>query len=167
MKKIGKILFVLLISLSLLTACGDKKQEVSDNKGDDEAVYSLKYNGMTMTPGELFSTDIFGDYLDYTELTTCAFEDMDRVYTYEHYEISTYTLNKEERILSVLFIDQEIATPEGVRQGDSIDSMLNAYGNDYQQFDNLYEYSRGKTLLDFIVENDVIVSIEYVYNTEN
>lgn len=163
MKKIN--LFLLVISIFLLTACGNKT--ITNKNEDVKETYSFVYNDIKMTPGELFSTEKMGNYLNEMELPTCAFEDTDRVYTYENYEISTYTLNNEERILSILITDPNTPTTEGIKQGDSYEKMLEVYGDNYQKLDNLYEYKKDNTLLDIIVENEIVISIEYVYNTNN
>ena len=44
--------------------------------------------------------------------------------------------------------------------------MTNVYGTDYETKDTLYIYTLGKTKLEFMVENDIITSIEYVYDVE-
>ena len=46
--------------------------------------------------------------------------------------------------------------------------MLDAYGEDYENsVENSYVYTRGDVNLTFIVENDVITSIEYTLNVNN
>ena len=39
--------------------------------------------------------------------------------------------------------------------------MINLYGDDFEKNENLYTYTNGSTLLNCIVENDVVTSIEY------
>ena len=164
MKKIIKISLLITLILCLFTGCGNK--EVLDSNKEKD-VYSFKYNDLKITPGEVFDKQQYAGYNDYVELPSCAFEDTDRAYTYEHYEITTYTLNKEERILSVYFLDTEISTTEGVSISDSVNKMLDVYGNNYEKNDNLYTYKKEDTLINFIVENDIIVSIEYSYDIES
>ncbi len=163
MKKIIKLSLLIPIILCLFTGCGNK-EDFDSNKEKD--VYSFKYNDLEITPGEVFDKQQYAGYNDYVELPSCAFEDTDRAYTYDHYEITTYTLNKEERILSIYFLDTEISTTEGVSISDSINKMLDVYGNNYEKNDNLYTYKKEDTSINFIVENDIIVSIEYSYEIE-
>ena len=42
--------------------------------------------------------------------------------------------------------------------------MTKTYGEDFKKEDNLYTYTKGKTNLKFIIENDFITSIEYTYD---
>lgn len=163
MKKIIKLSLLIPIILCLFTGCGNK-EDFDSNKEKD--VYSFKYNDLEITPGEVFDKQQYAGYNDYVELPSCAFEDTDRAYTYDHYEITTYTLNKEERILSIYFLDTEISTTEGVSISDSVNKMLDVYGNNYEKNDNLYTYKKEDTSINFIVENDIIVSIEYSYEIE-
>ena len=41
------------------------------------------------------------------------------------------------------------------------------YGNETGKQGNQYVYTKGKTNLEFIVEEDVITSIQYTYTAEN
>ena len=162
MKKFVSLLLVLVL-LVTLTGCGSK-----DNKETkDNDVYTFKYEDMTIPLGEEFSRTKYGEELEYSETPTCAFEDMDRTYTYEHYSISTYTLDKQEKVLSIYFLDTDVKTPEGISLGDSFDKVKDTYGKKYKKDDNLYKYTKGKTNLEFIIENDAVTSIEYTYDAES
>ena len=56
----------------------------------------------------------------------------------------------------------ELETEEGIKISDTVDDMLEAYGDDYENpVENSYVYTKGDVNLTFIVENDVITSIEY------
>lgn len=44
--------------------------------------------------------------------------------------------------------------------------MVEKYSENYVKEDNLYTYTKGKTNLKFIVEDDIITSIEYSLVTE-
>ncbi len=163
MKKFSSLLFIVLLMM-IVVGCENNK---SSKELDDENVYSFQYEKMNILLGDTFTREKYGDELEYSETTTCAFEDMDRTYIYEHYAIDTYTLNEEERILSIYFLDSNVTTTEGISLGDSLEKVEEVYGKDYQKNDNLYTYEKGKTNLKFIVENDVVTSIEYTYDVEN
>ena len=89
---------------------------------------------------------------------------MDKIYTFDNYEVHTYPENNTDKVLSVYFLNDQISTTEGVKIGDSMDKMVETYGDGYEQLDTQYTYTKGLTQLKFIVENDVITSIEYNYN---
>ncbi len=163
MKKFVSLLLVLVL-LVTLTGCGSKD---SKSDGSKDGVFTFKYEDMTIALGEEFSRTKYGEELEYAETPTCAFEDMDRTYTYEHYSISTYTLDNKEKVLSIYFLDTDVKTPEGISLGDSFDKVKDTYGKKYKKDDNLYKYTKGKTNLEFIIENDAVTSIEYTYDAES
>ncbi len=153
----------LIISLLLVSLTGCGKEKVVEEKD----IFSFKYNDMNILLGEEFSRDKYGKELEYFEAPTCAFEDMDRTYTYEHYEINTYTENGQEKVLSIVFKDSDVKTNEGISLGDDFTKLVEVYGDKYKQEDNLYVYEKDKTNLEFIVENDTITNIEYSYDAES
>ena len=91
---------------------------------------------------------------------------LDKTYTYENYEITTYPDGDKDKIYTIYFLNAEAKTQEGVAVSDSLQKMLEIYGENYEIQGNQYTYTKGKTQLQFIVENDVITSIQYSYITE-
>ena len=134
---------------------------------NQEDVYAFADGGKEIILGEEFSKEKLGEEEAYSEIASCAFEGLDKTYTYTDYEITTFPDGKKDRIYSIYFLDTEVATKEGVKVSDSIDDMINAYGEDYEKQGNQYTYTKGKTNLEFIIENDVITSIQYTYIAEN
>ena len=164
MKKISIVLLIVVCFLTM--GCGKEVKE-NDNKDSNPEVYTFSYNGLDYVLGSEFTTSKYGKEDSYSEAASCAFDGADKTFTYEHFEVATYPDGDIDRIASVYFLDHEIKTPEGISLGDSINDMTNTYGSDYQQSENLYTYTLGRTHLNFIVENDIITSIEYYYDTEN
>ena len=80
--------------------------------------------------------------------------------------MTTYQDGDQEKVYSVYFIDDQIATPEGVKIADDISAMTNAYGENYVQNESQYVYTSGNVELEFLVENDIITSITYTLVTE-
>ncbi len=176
-----KVLIIILLVIVLVVGAieayivfGGKKSTKNsnqDSKVQDEASqeeeWSYTYEGMKIEIGKEFTKEKYGEEISYSEIASCAFDGLDKTYTYEHYEITTYPAeNEKENILSIYFLDETIATDEGVSIGDSYDKMVEAYSDSYENHDNLYTYRKGDTLLNFIVENDTITSIEYTLDVE-
>ena len=44
--------------------------------------------------------------------------------------------------------------------------MVQAYGTNFKNDGNKYTYTKGNTSIEFMVENEVITGIEYVYVNE-
>jgi len=87
---------------------------------------------------------------------------MEKVYTYSGFEIHTYELDGVDYVLSVVFLDDSVATKEGIYLYSDLNSMLEAYGDDYTKTNNQYTYTSGSSQLNFIIENDEVASIEYM-----
>lgn len=121
----------------------------------------LEYESKNMTPGTVFSRDVFGEEKSYSEVPSCAGQGTDKVYNYGSYEITSYQDGEQEKIYSVYFINDQITTTEGVKISDNSSVMFEKYGNDYVQIGNQYTYTSGNIELAFIVENGFITSITY------
>lgn len=163
-KVMGIIVAIIVIaivgaSVYMLTRANSADEQKKEKNGTQE-VYALKVNNKEIKLGEVFSREECGQELQYSEVASCAFDGLDKTYTYENYEIKT---GSEDKITSIYFIDEKISTTEGVKITDTYDKMVQVYSNNFKNEDNKYIYEKGNTLIEFIVENDVITGIEYIY----
>jgi len=108
--------------------------------------------------------EALGKPKSYFEAASCAFEGLDKIYTYPGFEVNTYPLKDVDYISSVILKDDTVATPEGLAIGDSKDKIEELYGNDCTVDNNLIVYERGEMKLRIILKDDTIASIEYVSN---
>lgn len=177
MKKV--ILIVLVVAVLIIggveigVTMQKAKKEGETSSGEEilkkeEEAYTFSDNGKKIALGEVFSKESLGigDEESYSEIASCAFEGLDKTYTYANYEITTYPDGDKDRIYTIYFLNTEAKTEEGVSVSDSLEKMLQIYGDNYEIQGNQYTYTKGKTQLQFIVENDVITSIQYSYVTE-
>ena len=177
MKKV--ILIILVVAVIIIggveigVTMQKAKKEGSTSSGEEilkkeDEVYTFSDNGKKIALGEVFSKESLGigDEESYSEIASCAFEGLDKTYTYANYEITTYPDGDKDRIYTIYFLNTEAKTEEGVSVSDSLEKMLQVYGDNYEIQGNQYTYTKGKTQLQFIVENDVITSIQYSYVTE-
>ncbi len=102
-----------------------------------------------------------GEPNSYFEAPSCAFQGIDKMYTYSHFEIDTYPDGDTDKISMILFLDDLVSTPEGVCIGMSKADMEKAYGTDYEVSSGFYRYTKDNMKLSFIIENEEITSIEY------
>jgi len=168
MKKTMKIIAMIAIlgtTLFLLTGCGEKEETKGDKeKGENEVAYKVTYKGVDITPGVTFKEGAISEEPGVMELQSCAFDGADRVYTYEGVELTVSEMKGVATVYSVYFLDETVQTKEGVSISDGKSKMIEAYGEDYEQMMSKYTYQSGDIELAFIVENDIIISIEYIYN---
>ena len=102
-----------------------------------------------------------GEPQSYFEAASCAFEGLDKTYTYSGFTIITRP-EETDLVTSILLTDDSTATPEGIYIGSPAESVTAAYGAADKQADTLLSYTRGGTTLNFILNNGVVISIEYL-----
>lgn len=102
-----------------------------------------------------------GEPLSYFEAPSCAFQGLDKIYTYNGFEMDTYPLEDKDYVSAIIFKDDSVVTAEGVGIGDSMEKMEQAYGSDGTKEDGVVVYSRGNMKLCFILEGNEIISVEY------
>ena len=184
-KKYSVLLGTMAVTAAvLLTACGGEKengnqdaqpttapttsaeQNPGTSSGDlkNEAKgYLFEYNGVTvgMDMEAAPIIEALGEPSSYFEAPSCAFEGLDKMYTYGSFEIDTYELNGKDYISAVLLKDDMIATPEGVSLFMKKADMVKAYGENYTEEFGMLVYEKDGMKLKFIVTDDEITSIEY------
>jgi len=111
-------------------------------------------------------TDIIaniGEPLDIFEAQSCAFDGIDRIFRYPGIQIYTYPSGGGDHIHTIGFFDDSISTSEGgIHLGSSLQSVLNAYGNNYRHETGMYTFTRGLTFLEFLVDdNNIVIGITY------
>lgn len=101
-----------------------------------------------------------GEPVSYFEAASCAFEGLDKIYTYSSFEIDTYPLQDRDLVSAVILKDDSVTTAEGVCIGDSLEKLLEVYGDGAQE-GGMLVYEKDGMKLCFILQDDSIISIEY------
>ncbi len=102
-----------------------------------------------------------GEPLNYFEAKSCAFDGMDKIYTYPGFELHTYTEKNVDYIFSVLFTDDSVSTREGIALNATLKDITAKYGTGYEKSSEQYTYLVNGCKLSFLLENDAVASIEY------
>lgn len=137
--------------------------EASTNTVDE---FQFTYEGKNIAINEEMDKEKWGEEISCYEVPSCAFDGMDKIYEYEHFEVETYTDKDVDRIYSIYFTDTKATTTEGLCVSDSYEKMIDTYGENFTNEGTQYIYTKGDTCLEFIVENNVITSIKYVLKAE-
>ena len=181
-----RLFFTLLCTLVLLAGCSDISPEQAQPVPTAPSVQDRQQatapapatdDTSTMPQGYLFeaygqaiyvcaeATPIIANLpepKDIFEAPSCAFDGIDITYFYPGFELTTYPENGEEHVLSVVFTDDSVTTPEGVYLGGTLENIKKAYGEDFTQNGGQLAYSKGQGSLVFSFENDVIAGIVYM-----
>lgn len=168
-----KKLCLVIVMMLLLTGCGGETEPVKkpvDDKPEKtkDAGYSFLYNGVDIKMNDKAApiVEILGEPLEYFEAESCAFQGLDKTYYYSGFELHTYPIDGVDYVFSILFVDDSVSTPEGICLGSSLDDVIKAYGESYEEDMGMYTYTKGDSKLAFLIEHDVVSSIEYTAITE-
>ncbi len=160
MKRFMLITSLLLAMLLLISSCGEK-----DNRGEEKS-YLFKV-GSTEIRIDAEAKDILdslGACLDYSESPSCAFEGMDKVYTYAGFEVETYCLKDVDYIASVQLLDDSVKTPEGICIGNSVDQVKEIYGAATEESATALIYRAKGVTLQFLLRDGNVTNIQYLKN---
>lgn len=98
-----------------------------------------------------------------SESKSCAYDGMDRTYTYKDFVVKTYSKSKKgtEYVNSIVLKTSKVSTKEGLKIGNSKNDMIDIYGRAKSNF-GVYTYKKGKCKLMIEVEDDKVTGITYV-----
>ena len=134
----------------------------------DVFIFSLGGFDIDMNENISFVVGKLGEPIGIMVLPSCAFDGDDRIYRYPGAELYTYPIGEEDFIHTVSFYDDTIRTAEGgVRLGSKLQAVLDAYGDNYEFDAGLYKFIRGKTTLEFLVSDDIVIGITHRYKLDD
>lgn len=103
-----------------------------------------------------------GEPKEYFEAESCAFEGMDKTYTYPGFVITTRPDGEKDFVNSIILSDDSVTTPEGVYIGSAAADVAAAYGESAGATDTFLPYTKGNTALNFVLSGGKVISIEYL-----
>lgn len=182
-KKLCSILVSSMLVLGLFAGCGSDKPAGSQNAApaaSGEIAASESSQGtpeeVTSNPGYVYSqggvdvavngsmspiVDAWGEPDKYFESESCAFQGMDKVYTYGSVVINTYPEDGKDYVLTIELKDDTITTAEGVYIGSSKDDVVAAYGTAVSETEVALVYEKGDCQLTFFFEDNCVTNITY------
>ncbi len=151
-------------------ASAEADAETEEPEGDVETsvdavtadVFSFETDGVALTPGTALDLTALPDAASVYTVESCAVEGMDNVYTYDTFEVTAYDDGSGEVIYSIYLTDPNVTTAEGLALGDDLSRVTELYGSDYAENDTAVVYTRGDTQLSIILQDEVVISIEYL-----
>ena len=172
---------ILMAALIVLAGCGgsdekvisgevsnvetnDTQTEEIENASDKAAEgYVFESNGVSIAVDGEAAAYIsgLGEPLSYFESPSCAFGDLDKIYTYSGFELDTYSFDGIDYVSAVIFKDDSVSTPEGIAIGDSVDKVKEIYGEPESEEPTIISYVKGETKLCFLIQDGSVVSVEY------
>ncbi len=169
MKRIVLIFLSAVLALSFL-AC-TPAESGSGNNGDDNTKTESKYafvaekanNYKVKIDADMADVlKALGEPLSYFEAASCAFDGLDKTYTYAGYKVLTRPDGKKDYVNSVQLTDDSVKTPEGAYLGMTPDAVKGIYGTPNEETETLLSYTDGNTSLIFVLKDAKVISIEYL-----
>ncbi len=175
MKKLGIVILCLMLVFTSCAAPSEENNTQTPNNTDTDKVqqqeivkskYSFKVASansfeisIDQDMAEILSA--IGEPLSYFEAASCAFSGLDKTYTYAGFVITTRPDGEKDYVNSIFLTDDSVTTPEGLYIGVSADTVISTYGEGTKT-ETLISYKDGNTLLNFILKNGSVISIEYI-----
>ena len=141
---------------------GDSGQTEAQGASGSSGI-AFEFDGVSVplnVPSDEIIASLGEDY-QYFEAQSCAFQGLDKVYTYGSFQIRTYTDGDTDKILSVEFLDDTISTPEGIYIGCSEDQVIAAYGSDSLSENGSYIIAADGGTLDIVMGDGTVSGISY------
>lgn len=171
MKKTIALVLSLLCVVSLLAACGgeghDIKPEPDPKPSDigsaktDGYVFEAKGVSVVIDSEVAPVLSSLGEANSYFEEASCAFDGIDKTYSYSGFEIKTYPSDAGDKIQGVFLTDDRVQTPEGLRVGSTKSDMESLYGTEYTVKGTEYIYEKGGMTLRVTLKDDTVNLITY------
>lgn len=139
-----------------------KSEEGQGGQNSNYAGYAFSFDGTVVeTDADMAPIlEALGSDYSYYEAQSCAFEGLDKVYTYSSFRIDTYPSGDKDYVSAIILTDDSVSTAEGVSIGDSREKLEQTYGSGSEECNTII-YEKGGMSLLFVIQDDVITSIEY------
>ncbi len=178
-------LFIIFAIISTLISCAEEKEPEVPVSESETATEALPESSEAETTSEAkkeskyyFSVEgndfkiaidadmkkvlpALGEPLKYEESPSCAFEGLDKTYTYSGFAIHTRPDGENDYVYMIFLTDDSVTTPEGIYIGSESADVYAAYGTPDSENDGLLSYTDSGTALSFVIREGEVVSIEY------
>ncbi|MCD8045270.1 MAG: hypothetical protein LUE90_01195 [Clostridiales bacterium] len=148
-------------------ASGDSAQSAETSAQEADA-YTVTIEGTTIVMNAEAAPIIesLGDDYSYFESESCAFEGLDKVYTYSGFKLNTYPVDDVDYVSSVVFMDDTVETDEGICIGSAKEDVTAAYGEADEETDSALIYEKGDSTLTIGISDGAVSSLEIAAVTE-
>lgn len=163
-----------VLACMMMTGCAKETPDAPANGGSDVSTpsgdnntavkgYTFESNGVTIAVDMDIKevVDDLGDTVNYFEQPSCAAEGIAKIYTYASYEVQTYPDKDVDRVACIILKDDNVATKEGADLSMTKSKIIEIYGDDYSETDTCIKYEKDGMSLQFILDGEDLLSIEY------
>lgn len=154
----------------MITRAAEEDVQMQESTGATETImesenlinsYIFVIDGVELVPGAEFISSLLPEASSVYKVPSCAIDGTDNVYNYEYFELTAFQEGNSEVIYSILLLDPNITTAEGLALGDTAARVTELYGDSYTQEGTARVYSGHGNALFVILQGEYVVSIEY------
>ena len=156
-----KLLICILVATMILSFASCKTPEENIEEGGKVYTFTAGITKIAINAEVAPVLEALGDWSSYDESASCAFEGLDKIYTYDGFEITTYPLNGKDYIFLIDVYADNVVTEEGIRIGDIKPSVIATYGFPDKETSNSLVYNGNGMYLQFLFEEDEVTRIQY------
>jgi len=135
------LIAVFCLVFALLAGCGGNEQtQTGGDKVSEAGSFSaediaLKINGKTYRCGEDVKPLLkeLGDGYSYSEAISCAYDGLDKTYSYDNFDVYTYPDGDIDRVSEITAYSDDVSTTKGLKVGDPVERMEELYGKGYSE----------------------------------
>jgi len=149
---------------SVSSFTGEEQNEI--NTG-----FTLVYSGFKIYMDQNINDVLvaLGEPLGVFEAPSCAFDGIDRIFSYPGIQIHTYPVGDEDFVHTISIRDDSVLIKSDnyasstlfFHLGSSWDAVKSIFGTDYHRDFDMFTFTRGNTTLAFLVEDDMVTAITY------
>ena len=159
---------LMLCTMLALTSCGDEDSGVVVDPNATSvplqtSAYFFKSGDakitLFMTMSDLKSA--LGEPNATYENPSCGYVGMDVFYQYSGFELTINEIDGTQVVTDIFIVDDTVSIPEGLKIGDSEEKISQLIGEKYTKDGSAYNFVDGNTLLQILVEDGAVKSIEY------
>ena len=160
MKRIISICLMISLLACVFAGCEKKEEKSEQNAG--AYIFRAGEVSIAIDAQAAPILEALGAWKDYAESPSCAFEGMDKVYTYAGFEIETYCLDGVDYIASVRLLDDTFKTQKGITIGSTKEAVIEAYGEPAESGELSLIYQDAGMKLQFLLRDGVVCDIQYL-----
>ena len=162
-KLIAAVALVMVLAIALCSCGGGNNSVTPNNSGSTTKDYVFKSGSTTISMKAEAAPLLkaLGAYKNSYEAPSCAFDGMDKIYSYGGFDLMTYAQKDKDLVSGVVLRDDTVETPEGIAIGSKAEDVKKAYG-DFEKDATSATYTSDNCKLLIIFENGVVTSIQYI-----
>jgi len=140
MKRKTVVIAIFCLVIILLAGCGNEQAQNGGESVSKPGSFSaediaLNINGKTFRCGEDVRPLLaeLGDGYSYSEAISCAYDGMDKTYSYDNFDVYTYPDGDIDRVSEITAYSGDVSTAKGLKVGDTVERMEELYGKGYSE----------------------------------